>query len=60
MAGPVLVAVDAKAPGHPAIGADLRDGDDAPAEVLVVAPDGFRIEIEDDWPRAAGCPWRSG
>ena len=60
MANPALVAVDAQALGHPTIGADLRDGDDAPAEVLVVALNGFWIEVEDDGLGAAGRLLRPG
>ena len=59
MADPVLVAVDAQAPGHPAIGAVLGDGDDAAAEVLEIALEGLGIEVEDDGPGAAAGP-RSG
>jgi hypothetical protein len=60
VADPVLVAVDAEASKSPAIGANLGDGDDAAAEILEVAPDCFRIEVEDDGLGAAARLWRSG
>lgn len=60
MAGAVLVAVDAQTQGHPTVGADLGDGDDAAAEVLEVALNGFRIEVEDDGPGAPARLWPAG